>query len=152
MVVECHGRERDSIQVNGEMNWWVAGSLLAQTADVMRWAWPIGVALAGGALVATGSAALSQRRLPPLRLAWLALLVFNPVAMVTVAGLSTHGGPFTAGSGWPVRAAGALLVLQCLLALWTTWRAGPWRASVGALHALLMWPALCTALIVASMS
>ena len=135
------------------MDWWHAGSLLAQTVDVMRWAWPLGAVLAAVALGSTGVVAAQQRSLPPLRGAWLLVLLLNPVVMVAVVGLWSCRDCFsTAGGGWTVYSAAALLLTQFLIACWSTWRASTWRVCVGAFHALLIWPAACTALIIATMS
>ena len=134
------------------MDWWRAGSLLAQTVDVMRWAWPFGAVLAAVVLGSTGVVAAQQRRLPPLRLAWLLVLLLNPVVMVAVAGLWNCRDCPSTGGGWTVYSAAGLLLAQFLIACWSTWRASTWRVCVGALHALLIWPAACTALIISTMS
>jgi hypothetical protein len=135
------------------MDWWHAGSLLAQTFDVMRWAWPFGAFLAAVAIGSTGVVAARQHSLPPLRWAWLLVLLLNPLLMVAVAGLwSCRNCSSTPGGGWAVRSAAGLLLAQFLIACWSTWRASTWRVCVGALHALLMWPAACTVLIISAMS
>ena len=135
------------------MDWWHAGSLLAQTVDVMRWAWPVGAVLAAAALGSSVVVAAQQRRLPPLRWAWLLLLLLNPVVMVAVVGLwSCRDCSSISGGGWTVYSAAGLLLAQFVLACWSTWRASPWRVCVGALQALLIWPAACTALIISAMS
>lgn len=134
------------------MDWWHAASLLAQTLDVMRWAWPFGALLAAVALGSTGFVAARQRSLPPQRWAWALLLILNPVLMVALAGLCScrncAPGSMDRRAAY---AAAALLALQLLIACWSTWRAGTWRLCVGALHALLLWPAACTALIIGTM-
>ena len=135
------------------MDWWRAGSLLAQTVDVMHWAWPLGAALAAMVLGSTGVVVAQQRSLPPLRWAWLLMLLLNPVVMVAVVGLwSCRDCSSTPWGGWTVYSAVALLLAQFLIACWSTWRASTWRVCVGALHALLIWPAACTALVISAMS
>jgi hypothetical protein len=135
------------------MDWWHAGSLLAQTVDVMRWAWPLGVVLAATVLGSTGVVAAQQRRLPPLRWAWLLLLLLNPVVMVGVVEFwRCRDCPSVPNGGWTAYSAVGLLLAQFLIACWSTWRASTWRVCVGALHALLIWPAACTALIILAMS
>ena len=135
------------------MDWWHAASLLAQTVDVMRWAWPLGAALAALTLGSTGGVAAQQRRLPPLRWAWLLLLLLNPIVMAVVAGLwRRRDCSSTSGGGWTVYSAVGLLLAQFLIACWSTWHVSTWQVCVGALHALLIWPTACTALVISAMS
>lgn len=133
------------------MDWWHAASLLAQTVDVMRWAWPFGASLAGVALASTVGTIAKHRSLPPLRGAWILLLVLNPLVMAALAGLwiCRNCAP-AAANGPAVHLAAALLVSQLLIACWSTWRAGTWRVCVGAWHAALFWPAACTMLIIST--
>lgn len=135
------------------MDWWAMGTVLAQTLDVMRWAWPLGAVLLGAVLFSTGMVIAQHRRLPPPPLAWPLVLILNPVAMAAVAGLrGCRNCTSTSTGGWTVYAAGGLLLAQLLLACWSTWRADGWRACTGTLHALLIWPATCTALVILTMS
>jgi hypothetical protein len=136
------------------MDGWRAGSVLAQAFDVLRWAWALGAVLLGVASLTLGRAILRQRARPPARVGLSLLALLSPLAMAGIAGAS--GGAATAaraaGTGWTTYAVAALLLLHAALATASVWRAGAWRPCVAALHGLLIWPALCTALVVASMS
>jgi hypothetical protein len=130
------------------MDWWRAGTLLAQTLDVMQWTWRLGLVVAGSAALAIAVAIGRQRRLPPPRLGWLLLFALTPFAMavlVAAPGPRAAAGPTAA---WAPRAALFLLAAQGAVACGSIWRAGPWRPLVAGVHALLIWPAICAALVI----